>query len=371
MSEIQFGREQAMLADIATRFFRDKHAIEAVREQLLADDGYDAGVWSEMVEAGWLDLVIPEAHGGAGFGMTELVTIVEPMGRRLFGSPFLATQLAIQALIHSGASGAALREQWLPALATGTVATVATVEADGDWNLGICNSTVTLKGSTAAVTADKRFVLDLPKAELVVLSLMCGGEAAVAFLPGGALETEAVDREVVVDETRRSYRLKVYGVEIESAQVLTGEDAAQALLALRNAGLLLVSAEACGGIAGALDLVVDYLNSRRQFDRLIGSYQALKHPTVDILIGLERSRSHLYHAATVYDSDAAESALRMLKVEASESFAFAGDRAVQFHGGFGFTYECDAQLYLRRALWCQYQFGDALHHRKHLAELIL
>ena len=114
------------------------------------------------------------------------------------------------------------------------------------------------------------------------------------------------------------------------------------------------------------------------FDRLIGSYQALKHPTVDVMIGLERSRSHLYHAASLFDDcagngdlTAAEVALRMAKAESSDAFAFAGDRAIQFHGAVGFTYECDAQLYLRRALWNQYQYGDSLHHRKRLAELML
>ena len=66
-----------------------------------------------------------------------------------------------------------------------------------------------------------------------------------------------------------------------------------------------------------------------------------------------------------------ETALRMAKAEASDAFAFAGDRAIQFHGALGFTYECDAQLFLRRALWCQYRYGDAVHHRRHLAELLL
>ena len=120
-----------------------------------------------------------------------------------------------------------------------------------------------------------------------------------------------------------------------------------------------------------LEVIVDYLKSRIQFDRPIGSYQALKHPTVDVLVGLERARSHLYHAATVYGTPEAEVALRMAKAASCEAFAFGGDRAVQFHGGFGFTYECDAQLYLRRALWCQTQYGDPLHQRKHLADLLL
>ncbi|NJN50692.1 MAG: hypothetical protein HC809_01790 [Gammaproteobacteria bacterium] len=142
--------------------------------------------------------------------------------------------------------------------------------------------------------------------------------------------------------------------------------------AIRDAALLLTAAEAAGGIAGALDVTLEYLNTRTAFGRKIGSFQALKHTCAEILIGLERARSHVYHAATrINDGEDAEAALRMAKVEACDSFAFAGDRAIQFHGGFGFTYECDAQLFLRRALWLQYWFGDGPHHRKRLAELLL
>ena len=119
-------------------------------------------------------------------------------------------------------------------------------------------------------------------------------------------------------------------------------------------------------------MTVDYLNTRSTFGRKIGSYQALKHACADILVGLERSRSHLYHAATMCaGNENPEIALRMAKAEATEVFAYAGDRAVQFHGGFGFTWECDAQLYLRRALWLQYSHGDAAHHRQKLAQLLL
>ena len=157
---------------------------------------------------------------------------------------------------------------------------------------------------------------------------------------------------------------------------LVGEAAEQALKALWRAATLLVSAEACGGTAGALDVILEYLKARIQFGKPIGAYQSLKHPTVDALVGLERSRSHLYHAATLLDREGTsdsdvEIALRCAKAESGDAFVFAADRGIQFHGGVGFTWECDAQLFLRRALWCQHQFGDANHHRAQLAELLL
>ncbi len=135
---------------------------------------------------------------------------------------------------------------------------------------------------------------------------------------------------------------------------------------------LLLAAEMCGGIAGVLEVTLDYLKTRKQFERHIGSYQALKHPMVDVLTGLEASRSLLYHAASQFGTGrSSEISVRMAKAQASDAFAFASDRAIQFHGAFGFTYDCDAQLFRRRALWCEYQQGDAAHHRRHLAELLL
>ncbi len=358
-----------MFADIATRFFRDRWPIEATRTQIETEDGFDRALWAEIADLGWTGIAIPEEHGGVGLELAELVPIVEPMGRHLYGGPFVATQLAVQALVAGG--DAEQQQAWLPRIAEGAIATVATVEADGSWELESGEATAEAAGNGWRLAGEKCFVLDAAAAELVVVTVSVDGAPAVALISSDRIPKSALEREIVVDETRRSYRFALDDVTVDAGALIRGDAAARAILAIRDAALLLVSAEACGGIAGTLELVVSYLGSRRQFDRLIGSYQALKHPTVDILIGLERARSHLYHAATVIGKPGAEVALRMAKAESSDAFAFAGDRAIQFHGGFGFTYECDAQLFLRRALWCQYQYGDAHHQRRHLAPLLL
>ena len=102
MSAIRFGKEQAMLLDIAARFFRERWPIESVREQLSTETGFDVGLWAEMAELGWLATALPEEYGGTGLGVSELVVLAEPMGRALHASPFVPTQLAIQALLAGG-----------------------------------------------------------------------------------------------------------------------------------------------------------------------------------------------------------------------------------------------------------------------------
>ena len=367
--KISFSDEQGMLLDTAVSFFRDKSPISYVREQLGTEHGFDSGVWQEMADLGWLGLAIPEQHGGSGLGLAEAATIAEPMGRHLCATPFLSTQLVIQALIHGGSE--AVSAKWLPRLATGEPGSVALVEPGGDWSLAGGHSAAVQSDAGFSLSGLKSFVTDAAVAQVIVASVTLDGRPALAVIDPDTLDEHALSREVVIDETRRSYRLNLDGVEIAESDLIRNDAALAALSAVQRAALLLLSAESCGGTAGVLDVVIEYLNTRTQFGRTIGAYQALKHPTVDILIGLERARSHLYHAASVLDQDDAEVALRMAKVESSEAFAFAGDRAIQFHGGFGFTYECDAQLYLRRALWCQYQFGDAPHHRAALAPALL
>jgi alkylation response protein AidB-like acyl-CoA dehydrogenase len=121
-----------------------------------------------------------------------------------------------------------------------------------------------------------------------------------------------------------------------------------------------------------MQLTLDYLKTRTQFGKAIGGYQALKHPMVEIMCAIEHGRSLLYHAATGFERSGPEReiALRMAKAQLGETYAYAVDRAIQFHGAIGFTYECHAQLFFRRAQWAQCSFGDPAHHRRHLADLM-
>ncbi len=369
-TSIDFTDEQSMLLDTASNFFRDRSPVATVRTQLSTDSGYDDAMWREMVALGWTGLAVPVEHGGSGLTLAEAVTIAEPMGRALCASPLLSSQLFAQGLVAGGSE--AQRFDYLGLVCGGTPATVALFEADGNWDLEQIRCRADIDHGRVRLSGTKTLVNDAAVAELIMVSMMADGAPALVIVKRSELPTGACGRETVIDETRRSFHLNLDGIRVADDRLIVGDAAQLALTAIRDGALLLLSAEAAGGIAGVLDLTVDYLNTRTAFGRKIGSYQALKHTCAEILIGLERARSHLYHSASlVAAGEDSEAALRMAKAESSSAFAFAADRAVQFHGGFGFTYECDAQLYLRRALWLQYAFGDAAHHRRHLARLLL
>lgn len=367
---INFSEEQEQLLEVATSFCRDKFPVDRARARIAALEDFDRTLWGEMASLGWLGVAIPEEFGGSGLGIAEVVTIVEPMGRYLAGTPLVSTTLAAQALLKAGTE--AQKNEWLPKIAEGAIATLALSEPSGDWNLANLACKASEEGGRLKLSGTKTFVTDAVSADLAIVSVSFGGKPALVLLDKAAIAAAKPEREIVIDETRRSYRLKLDGVSVPAANLLDQAKTASALAHVEMAACLLLSAEMCGGASGVIDVIVEYLKTRKQFDRYIGSYQALKHPTVDALLAMEAARSLLYYAAGVFgEGEESEIAVRMAKAQASDALAFASDRAIQFHGGFGFTYDCDAQLYRRRGLWCEYQFGDSTHHRRRLADLLL
>jgi alkylation response protein AidB-like acyl-CoA dehydrogenase len=323
-----------------------------------------------MAELGWLGIAIPEAYGGAGLGFAEVVPVVEQMGRNLMGGPFVSTTLTAQALLSAGSE--AQKSRVLPELMSGTPAALALMEPHADWDPANIECRAERGGEGITLGGTKVLVVDGEAAKWIVVSVRLEGSPALVLLEQEAIARCRRRRETVIDETRRSCQLVLDGVTISDDALLDVSLADAALERIELAGSLLASAEMCGGGASCVDYTVAYLRDRKQFGKPIGSYQALKHPTVEAHLGIEQARSHVYAAAHAFENGSdGEVAVRMAKAHTGPAFAFAADRAIQFHGGFGFTYECDAQLYRRRSLWCENQYGDALYHRKKLAELIL
>jgi len=366
---IGFSDEQAELLEVAQRFAREKSPIDKVRALLDDDLGHDPHVWNEIAELGWLAIAVPEAYGGVGLSLAEVVPVMEQMGRTLMAGPFLSTTVAAQAVLQGGSEQQ--KADLLPDLCAGTPATVALMEASADWDLTHLACAAKRDGDELALSGTKVLVADAAAAAWVVASVMLDGAPALVVVPKDALGSDALTREVVIDETRRAFKVSLDGVRVPASQLLASAPAEKTLAHVELVTSLLLSAEMCGGTASCIDYTVDYLKTRKQFGKLIGSYQALKHPAVDALIGYEQARSHVYAAAHSFSEQGeGEIATRMAKAQAATAMSFAADRAIQFHGGFGFTYDCDAQLYRRRAFWGDSQHGDAAFQRKKLADLM-
>ena len=362
---LRFDEEHAMLLDYARSFCADK-GIGSARAHLETEREYDPALWREIVAMGWTGIGLPPACGGAGLGIGAAVPVLESMGRVLMGTPLLSSLLAAQLLLRAGDDAAS---EVLASIVRGEAATVADLESE-DW---LSTQTRTTLDDADLLRGEKRLVPDASSARWIVVTARRGEQALLAVVDAQNLPGAALRPRVMIDHTHRAADLALQGVA--PFRVFTGASVTAALRDYRLIGALLVAAESTGAAAACLDTLVDYLKTRKQFGRFIGSYQALKHPSVDILNAVDAAKSFIYHAATLL-GDAAldreqEIACRMAKAQATETLKFAGDRAIQFHGGMGFTWDCDAQLFVRRAQWAQQQFGDAQHHRRQLGELLL
>lgn len=369
MAGLGYSEEQIELLDVATTFCRDKSPIDKVRKLMESELGYDPDIWAEMAGLGWTAIAIPEAHGGVGLTLAEVVPVVEQMGRHLMASPFVASTLAAQVLTIGG--NEAQQAEWLPKLAEGAVGTLALSEAHGDWDLTNITATAKVEGDRLTLSGEKLFVLWAESAEAVIASVALDGKPTLVLLTAADIAGH-LRREAIIDETRRSFALSLDGISVLKSALLDVGKTAQTLAHIDQAAALLQSAEMCGGAQSVIDYTVSYLQTRKQFGKVIGEYQALKHPIVDAYVDYEKARSHLYSAAHSFsDQGLGEVAVRMAKAAADGVYSFAADRAIQFHGGFGFTHDCDAGLHRRASIFHASQFGDAAWQRAKLAPLLL
>jgi len=373
-----FGEDEIMLRDLARKFLDERMPIESLRHLVaeapepVYDEGqrprWDEGLWKEIVELGWTGLAVAEEEGGAGISLAGIVGLVEEVGRHALPSPLVPTLAA--SLVLRAAEGEAAK--WaLARIAEGTAATLAITGERGQWDPGEPALSAREEGEALVLDGDARFVQDAFKAELLVATARLGEEVVLCRIEAGASGLE-LKADHIHDLTRDQATARFHGVRVEPDAIVSRS----ALPALRRAwpGLLvLVSADLCGSSEWQLQTTVEYARNRKQFDRQIGFFQAVKHPLVDAMVEIDRARSLLYHAACEFDrdADAAEIAARMAKSAASDAGAFVSDRSIQLHGGIGFTWECDLHIFFKRSMHNQALYGDGVHHRRKLAERLI
>ena len=367
-----FTEEQDLLRQEVRKFLDAASPIEEVRRIAATTEGFSRELWKQLAELGWLGLTVPEGHGGAGLGWVDLTVVLEEMGRSLFPSPFLASTLAAAAIRTAGSE--AQHERWLPALADGSaIGSVALVERSDRWDAAGVELAGRAEGAGFRLSGEKVQVLDGAVADLLVVAFRTGpGAEAVAL---GVVERGvaglAVEPTPSIDATKRVARVRFEGVRIGPEDVLGRGHGAGAFARVVDRGAAAVTAEAIGAAEGALRLTVGYAKQRTQFGAPIGRFQGVKHPLAEMYVDLESFKSLLYYAAWCLDEGDPDAprAVSMAKAYAGEAFARIGVDAVQLHGGIGYTWEYDAQLYLKRSKWVRPLFGDADFHYDRVARL--
>jgi alkylation response protein AidB-like acyl-CoA dehydrogenase len=243
--------------------------------------------------------------------------------------------------------------------------TVAILEKSASWDLDAVRMRAVRNRDAYVLDGEKLFVNDADVAEVILCVVRDGDDLVVLPVERGSV---SVRRTPSLDETRTTCAVTFETVSVDQGKAIRGP-----LQRALDIATVALCAEMVGGMQWILDTTVDYAKSRQQFGRAIGSFQAVQHQCADMLLMTESARSATYYAAWALGENdpAAPLAVSIAKAYCSDAAREVANRGVQVHGGIGFTWEHDLQLYYRRAKASETLFGDATFHRERIARLIV
>ncbi|WP_428486567.1 acyl-CoA dehydrogenase family protein [Rhodopila sp.] len=356
-----FSDDLKQLRDQARRFLAEQCAPAVVRRSLDGQEVYAADLWREIAAMGWIGAAIPEQYGGAGLGYEGLCVLAEEIGRVVAPVPFGSTAyLATEAILTAGSQ--AQKRAMLPKLADGSlIGCLALAEGAGNPDPAMIKARVVrgrLTGAKWPVAdggiADSAVVVARDEAAQVGLFLAPLGDVGRRDLRS-------------LDPTRNQARLDFDGTPVERLQ--GGWDAVQRVL---DRAAVLFAFEQVGGADACLRMARDYALERFAFGRPIGSFQAIKHKLADMYVALELARSNAYYGAWALGADASDLPLAAAtaRVSATEAFHLASKENIQTHGGIGFTWAVDCQLFYRRSKQLALGLGGLPFWQDRLVDLL-
>jgi alkylation response protein AidB-like acyl-CoA dehydrogenase len=327
--------------------------------------GFSPAFWRAAAELGWTGVLVPEAFGGLDFGVVGAGLIAREMARDLAPSPFLSTSvLSARALARAGSD--AQKAEWLPRIARGE-ALVAFALDEGE-RPGAIATKATRTASGWRLDGEKRFVLDGHAADAILIAAEAEGVTAL-FLAKADAPGLSRDARTLVD-ARRVASLTLENVSLDAGARLQG--GAATIEEVVDVGRAVVAAALCGVAEEAFARTAAYLKERRQFDRRIGSFQALQHRAARMHVDIENAWSATLKAMQSIEANANSAALdvAIAKAKASETACATTAECLQMHGGIGMTDEFDIGLYLKRARVDSVLFGDGAFHADRVATML-
>ena len=368
--------EQQMLQETARGFAEEKSPISELRRLRDEDvaDGFHRDLWAQMAELGLAGVLVPEEHGGAGFGYVGAGLIAQELGRTLAASPYIATSLmAATALSKLGSDDQ--KAAHLPKIAAGeSVFAIATDEVRKHTPNHVA-MTAERSGNGFKLSGEKSFVAEGAAADqLIVAARTAGGEreeeGITLFLVDAAKAQK--DRMKTID-ARGFARVTLDGVEVDGDAVLGQVDQGyKGLEMILNAGRAGLASEMVGNSEAAFDMTLDYLKQRKQFGTEIGRFQAIQHRMAHLYTELEMAKAVAHQALDELDNniDGAAASVSLAKAKIGQVARLAANEAVQLHGGIGMTDEYDVGFFMKRVRVANELLGDQDFHMAKLASVL-
>lgn len=369
--------DQSMLAETASQFMAEEGAIaKQLRHWRDRDckDGFGHGLWKQMAEMGFTGLLVAEADGGLGMGHVEAGIVLEEIGRNLTPSPFLTSSVLGATALAAGSDD--IKSRWLPELIAGDSVFAIAIDEGSKHRPERIKTRAEKSGNGFRLSGAKDFVVHGASADMMVVAARTSGsddDVEGITLFAVPKDTSGVSHEAVrlVDSSMATHT-KFDGVELDGDAVIGEVDGGRAVLnRVLMAGRVGAAAEGVGVARGAMDMTVDYLKQRKQFEKLIGEFQALQHRAAHLYSEVEIARAAVIKAAQLLDAGSVQADLMasVAKAKVAKAAGLAVKEGVQMHGGIGMTDEYDIGLYMKRDRALQEFLGDQYYHANRVAEL--
>jgi alkylation response protein AidB-like acyl-CoA dehydrogenase len=368
--------DQEMLRETAMAFARDEMPVSHLRS--LRDsgaNGNDPATRKKLAELGFFGVIIPDEPGGETFGLTGLGQILEAQGRTLAATPLLQTALIAASALQLGGTPAQ-KAEWLPKIAAGEATFALAQDETAHFSPHNISTEAERDGQGFTLNGLKKYVPDGHYADMFIVVARTFGEAgdrhgiSLFLVPRGAKGVTVEPLKTV--DSHGAAHVNFDGVHVpESALLGPADEGADILDPVLDRAAIGMAAEMLGSAQAAFDMTLEYLNSRKQFGQLIGSFQALQHRAAKMFTELEMTRSCVAAALDAADAgktDLAELA-SLAKAKAGELVHMVSNDCVQMHGGIGMTDAAEPGFYMKRARVQEALYGSASWHRDRYAKL--
>ncbi len=371
--DFDLSEDQRLLQDSLAKLLKDKYGFEQRKGYMASATGWSRDVWAAYAELGLLAMPFAEDDGGLGYGAVETMIVAEQMGRSLTLEPFMTTVVMGGGFLRHGAT-AGQRAAMVPKIAEGKMLLAfAHTEVQSRFDLHDVATSAKKDGNGWVIEGRKGVVVHGDTADQLIVTARVSGARRdrdgieVFLIPADA--TGVSRRGFKTSDGQRAADITFDHVKVGAEAKLAGGLALVERVADETIAAL--SAEAIGCMEAAKDLTIDYLKTRKQFGRAIGTFQSLQHRAAEMMVCLEQARSMAMLAAmTASEKDDSERRrlMRAVKVEIGRNARFVGQQTVQMHGGIAMTMEYAGGHYLKRLTVIENMFGDMDHHLAALSE---
>lgn len=369
--DFEITPEQQQLVE-SVRAVLERECPTALVRDVIENGGAPEQPWKSARELGWTAIDVPEAHGGLALGFHQLGLVIEEHGRFIAPGPFLASVTQFLPLVREAGS-AAQHERFAGPAAAGELTGALAIDHGRAAEHALGESLRARRdGDAWILDGERRSVLDGDRAdEIAVAARVDEGDGIGLFVVAqGAAKAQRV---VSLDASRPLAHLRFDGVRVEPDRVLgTPGASARALGRALEEATVAAALECVGTCQSLLERTVHYAGQRRQFDQPIGAFQAIQHKCADMLVQVEKARATAHFAMMAVAEDDPRRALgaSMAKAAASDCQRLLCKDGIQIHGGMGYTWESDVQLFVKRAMTLEPLFGTGAQHRQRIADLL-